>query len=121
MLSRSNKLISINVHFQSFNSGEEKNVTRKSTYKTNLTCTEIYTQQTHKFPPTCFGTSWVPSSGVFTVVKVTLSMFRNNQQMHQTLLVILSLCTLQLACSSEVTDELPVDGTQLPKHVGAAK
>jgi hypothetical protein len=26
-----------------------------------------------------------------------------------------------LACNSEGTDELPEDGTQLPKHVGAAK
>jgi hypothetical protein len=25
------------------------------------------------------------------------------------------------ACNSEGTDELPEDGTQLPKHVGAAK
>jgi hypothetical protein len=27
----------------------------------------------------------------------------------------------KLACNSEGTDELPEDGTQLPKHVGAAK
>jgi hypothetical protein len=27
----------------------------------------------------------------------------------------------KLACSSKGTDELPEDGTQLPKHVGAAK
>jgi hypothetical protein len=26
-----------------------------------------------------------------------------------------------LACNSEGTDELPEDGTQSPKHVGAAK
>jgi hypothetical protein len=27
---------------------------------------------------------------------------------------------LKLACNSEVTDELPDDGTQLPKHAGTA-
>jgi hypothetical protein len=27
----------------------------------------------------------------------------------------------KLACNSEGTDELPEDGTQLPKHVAAAK
>jgi hypothetical protein len=27
----------------------------------------------------------------------------------------------KLACNSEGTDELPEDGTQLPKHVGTAK
>jgi hypothetical protein len=27
----------------------------------------------------------------------------------------------KLACNSEGTDEVPEDGTQLPKHVGAAK
>jgi hypothetical protein len=27
----------------------------------------------------------------------------------------------KLACNSEDTEELPEDGTQLPKHVGAAK
>jgi hypothetical protein len=27
----------------------------------------------------------------------------------------------KLACNSVGTDELPEDGTQLPKHVGAAK
>jgi hypothetical protein len=27
----------------------------------------------------------------------------------------------QLACTSEGTDDLPVDGTYFPKHVGAAK
>jgi hypothetical protein len=27
----------------------------------------------------------------------------------------------KLACNSEGTEELPQDGTQLPKHVGAAK
>jgi hypothetical protein len=27
----------------------------------------------------------------------------------------------KLACHSEGTDELPEDGTQLPKHVGAEK
>jgi hypothetical protein len=27
----------------------------------------------------------------------------------------------KLACNSEGTDELPEDGTRLPKHVGAAK
>jgi hypothetical protein len=27
----------------------------------------------------------------------------------------------KLACNSEGTDEIPEDGTQLPKHVGAAK
>jgi hypothetical protein len=29
--------------------------------------------------------------------------------------------TPKLACNSEGTDELPDDGTQLSKHVGAAK
>jgi hypothetical protein len=27
----------------------------------------------------------------------------------------------KLACNAEGTDELPEDGTHLPKHVGAAK
>jgi hypothetical protein len=27
----------------------------------------------------------------------------------------------KLACNSECTEELPEDGAQLPKHVGAAK
>jgi hypothetical protein len=27
----------------------------------------------------------------------------------------------KFACNSESTDELPADGTQLPKHVGAAE
>jgi len=29
--------------------------------ETNLTCTEIYTQELHKSPSICFGTPWLPS------------------------------------------------------------
>jgi hypothetical protein len=34
---------------------------------------------------------------------------------------ILGFWPIKLACNSEGTDEFPEDGTQLPKHVGAAK
>jgi hypothetical protein len=34
---------------------------------------------------------------------------------------VLSTQNPKLACNSEGTEELPEDGTQLPKHVGAAK
>lgn len=41
----------------------------------NPTCTEIYTQELHKYPSICFGTLWLPSLRSLHCIKVVSSIF----------------------------------------------
>jgi hypothetical protein len=59
----------------------------------------------------CYVVTW------FVSMHQAPTQYTHNHILHG----ILSTKKPKSACNSEGTDELPEDGTQLPKHVGAAK